>query len=85
MGSSDRVAHILSTGDGSFERPYVVNSVAEEYLVLKYHGKTPLIQALMESSLDRITCKDGTTYYFDIQSFFPWNEEKDEPPGQPPE
>ena len=64
---------ILATGDGSRERPYVVNSVREEYLILEHFNKTKTMQMLMDADrkpMDCIGCEDGTTYYFDISTFF---------------
>ena len=60
---------ILDTGDGSRERPYVVSSIKEEYLILEHFNKTRTIQGLMHidgKAMDYIGCEDGTTYYFDI-------------------
>ena len=64
---------ILATGDGSRERPYVVSSVKEEYLILEHFNKIKTMQMLMDvdgKPMDCIGCEDGATYHFDISTFF---------------
>jgi hypothetical protein len=60
---------ILSTGDGTRERPYRVLYVADEYDVLSVSAKKPAIQSLSSGPTgpcDRIDCEDGSTLWFDI-------------------
>ena len=72
----DRVARInaiLATGDGSRERPYVVSSVKEEYIILGHFKQRLMLQALVDVDgrrMDMMSCEDGTAYYFDISTFF---------------
>ena len=72
----DRVAKInsiLATGDGSRERPYVVSSVKEEYLILQHFDQKLMLQALVNvdgKRMDMMSCEDGTAYFFDISTFF---------------
>ncbi len=71
--NNDLISSILATGDGSRERPYVVSSTTEEYLVLEHFNKTLTMQALVDSDekrMDMMVCEDGTAYYFDISTFF---------------
>lgn len=76
LGNRDRFAKInsiLATGDGSRERPYVVSSVKEEYLILQHFDQKLLLQALVDvdgKRMDLMSCEDGTAYYFDISTFF---------------
>ena len=68
-----KIKSILDTGDGSRERPYVVSSTTEEYLVLEHFNKTLMMQALVDidgKRMDRMVCEDGTAYYFDISASF---------------
>ena len=66
---------ILATGDGSKVRPWVVNSVAEEYFILSHLNETPFCQMLLDGDppLDAHSCESGNTYYFKI-SFFNQDE-----------
>lgn len=68
-----RINSILATGDGSRERPYVVSSVKEEYLILRHFEKKLTLQALANVDgrrMDIMSCEDGTVYHFDISTFF---------------
>jgi hypothetical protein len=63
------VEGILSTGDGSRGRPYLVTCTSDEYDVLTHLRKTITRQALVEDGLRRldvISCDDGTELHFDI-------------------
>ena len=64
----ERILAILATGDGSIDRPWVVNSVAEEYLILSHLNETPFCQMLLDGDppLDAHGCESGSTYYFGI-------------------
>ena len=60
---------ILSTGDGSAARPYLVLRSADEYDVLRHLGKRPRQQALVEQGgrrCDRQICDDGSEVWFDV-------------------
>jgi hypothetical protein len=60
---------ILATGDGSFEHPYHVLRVSDEYDVLNYLDKQPQGQSLLtdrDRHLDCHQCADGTSVCFDI-------------------
>jgi hypothetical protein len=60
---------ILSTGDGSEARPYLVSSVTDEYDVLEHLGRHLQQQTLIERGdkrYDRFDCKDGSQIWFDI-------------------
>jgi hypothetical protein len=60
---------ILSTGDGTAERPYLVLHTADEYDVLRHLGKRPQKQSLVqagEKRLDRQECDDGSEVCFDV-------------------
>jgi hypothetical protein len=60
---------ILATGDGSFERPYHVLRISDEYDVLNYLDKQPQGQSLLtdkDRHLDCHQCADGTSVCFDI-------------------
>jgi hypothetical protein len=60
---------ILSTGDGSQERPYLVLCTADEYDVLERLGKQVSQQSLVEKDgkhFDRHACQDGTEVWFDV-------------------
>lgn len=67
------IKSILASGDGSQERPYIVNSVDEEYLILDHLNKSLQMQSLTGVSgkpMDLMECADGTSIYFDISTFF---------------
>ena len=78
---------ILATGDGSRDRPWVVNSVAEEYFILSHLNETPFCQMLLDgdSPLDAHSCESGNTYCFRIsyrikdESFKPRKDENQRP------
>ncbi len=60
---------ILSTGDGSEDRPYRVLHTADEYDLLRHLNKQPKVQTLVERTeryFDRQECTDGTQLWFDI-------------------
>jgi len=64
---------ILSTGDGSREKPYVVSMVADEYDLLRHLKKLKHSQGLIiedENRYDRIQCQDGSEVWFDITAPF---------------
>ncbi len=64
---------ILSTGDGSDKKPYLVARVSDEYDVLSHLGKTMVQQGLMHKNgkaCDQIQCRDGTVLWFDVSSLF---------------
>lgn len=63
------VEGIISTGDGTKSKPYIVLSPKDEYDVLGYFKKTPQQQALIEEAekqYDMITCQDGRELWFDV-------------------
>lgn len=60
---------ILSTGDGSRDRPYLVLYPADEYDLLAYLEKRSTGQALEKlenKHYDCQTCDDGTEIWFDV-------------------
>ena len=60
---------ILSTGDGSKARPYLVLCTADEYDLLAYLEKRSIGQSLEklgDKHYDRQTCDDGTEIWFDV-------------------
>ena len=60
---------LLSTGDGSRERPYKVTHVSDEYDVLESFEKEVDSQSLIrepEHSYDKLICSDRTEYWFEI-------------------
>lgn len=60
---------ILSTGDGSEARPYLVLHIADEYDVLDHLGKRSQGQALVHKGdryCDLRTCDDGSEIWFDV-------------------
>ncbi len=60
---------ILSTGDGSEDRPYRVLHTADEYDILEHLAKQAKSQSLIEKAsrhFDRQDCTDGTQLWFDI-------------------
>ena len=62
-----RIDEILNTGVGAKTYPYIVKSVAEEYLVLLYLEEVPTLQYYMDvdrKKMDAISCQSGKTYYF---------------------
>lgn len=70
---------ILSTGDGSRERPYKVTHTDDEYDVIESFGKKFGSQALIKEadrSFDNLTCEDGTTVWFDVTDLLASLEKK---------
>jgi hypothetical protein len=64
---------ILSTGDGSEKKPYLVTRVSDEYDVLGYLKKRSGRQGIMrvgDKQLDRIECSDGSECCFDVTDVF---------------
>lgn len=60
---------ILSTGDGSEARPYLVLRTSDIYDVLMLQQKKLATQALVQKggrSYDQMTCTDGTVLWFDV-------------------
>ena len=78
---------VLATGDGSKDRPWIVNSVAEEYFILSHLNETPFCQMLLDGDppLDTHSCESGNTYCFRIsylikdESFKPRKDENKKP------
>ena len=63
------VQGILSTGDGTKQRPYVVTRTSDEYDVLQFLGKELESQSLLEEEdrhYDQLRCKDGSEMWFDV-------------------
>ena len=64
---------ILSTGDGTRERPYAVTRVSDEYDILLALEKEMVSQALCEINdrhCDVITLADGGEIVFDIADYY---------------
>ena len=64
---------ILSTGDGSRQRPYLVSCPSDEYAILEALGKQMTSQTLTENDgrmCDVLTTDDGESYWFDIAAAF---------------
>ncbi len=60
---------ILSTGDGSRNRPYLVLSTDDEYDVIEYFEKKITSQSLVKEGnrqCDLMKCDDNARIYFDI-------------------
>jgi hypothetical protein len=60
---------LLSTGDGSPARPFVVCHPCDEYDILFALGQEPRGQSLAKDACrlcDVIKCTDGSTYWFDV-------------------
>ncbi len=60
---------ILSTGDGTAERPWSVLRVSDEYDVLASLRRTRLRQTLVQHagrSVDVLVCDDGSELHFDV-------------------
>ncbi len=60
---------ILSSGDGSRERPWAVLRVSDEYDVLRAQERTSRSQRTVTRAgreLDHHVCDDGTEAWFDI-------------------
>jgi hypothetical protein len=76
---------ILSTGDGSEARPYLVSSVTDEYDVLEHLGKSLRQQSLVENEgrrCDRFDCEDGSQIWFDVSAPLACFERKIRAAGQ---
>jgi len=64
---------ILSTGDGSKEKPYLVLRTSDEYDVLMAEGKEFRCQSLIhdgDRTLDRMDSADGSSLFFDISDAY---------------
>ncbi len=64
---------IMSTGDGTADKPWVVTQVSDEYDVLNFLSKEMEEQALHdrgERRLDSVRTKDGGELWFDITDPF---------------
>lgn len=64
---------ILSTGDGTKEKPYLVLRADDEYEVLsslKKRSKMQSLQFVGQRKFDVLTCTDDSEIYFDITDFF---------------
>lgn len=60
---------LLSSGDGSRERPYLVMRTGDEYDLLAHLQKTAQGQELVQEPdrvLDHLVCADGSGLWFDI-------------------
>ena len=72
--SAQLLESILSTGDGSEERPYLVLQTADEYHVLEHLGKTAQQQSLVPKGeslcYDKQACADGDVVWFDVSPLF---------------
>lgn len=63
------VDSILSTGDGTAERPWSVLRISDEYDVVDSLGARPAGQSLLADGprrIDRIACRDGRAFHFDV-------------------
>jgi hypothetical protein len=66
---------LLSTGDGTRNKPYLVMRVADEYDILEFLDKEPAQQSLVEVAgrkLDCIRCQDDSEIWFDVTDSFAW-------------
>ena len=60
---------MLATGDGSFERPYQVARVVDEYALLRHLKRSCVSQEARTRDgyvVDVFTCTDGTTIHFQL-------------------
>ncbi len=60
---------LLSTGDGTEQRPYLVLYVEDEYEILETLGSRSRLQQLIvreACSFDLQTCEDGKAVWFDV-------------------
>ena len=67
------VKGILSTGDGTAERAYIVARVSDEYDALRALRKHKTRQSLMHrdgKAYDAIACADGSQVWFDITAAY---------------
>ena len=65
---------ILSTGDGTAQRPWSVLRISDEYDVLRSLRRRPREQTVVQDGdryLDRHVCEDGGEVYFDVTDLFP--------------
>lgn len=70
---------ILSTGDGSAERPYLVTRTSDEYDVLAASNLNPVSQTLRlveGRRLDVLTTREGSEICFDVTEIFCWLQER---------
>lgn len=71
------LASIVTTGDGTRERPWSVLRVSDEYDVLRALGRRPVDQSVHRDgprTLDRHACDDGSEVWFDVTALFPAGE-----------
>ncbi len=65
---------ILSTGEGTEIKPYLVCRVSDEYDILDFLKKERIKQSLLSSAngkkIDRLDLSDGASIYFDISEPF---------------
>ena len=64
---------ILSTGDGSPDRAYIVTRISDEYDALRALRKHKTRQSLMHrdgKAYDAIACADGSQVWFDISAAY---------------
>ena len=64
---------IRSTGDGSFQQPYVVMRTSDEHDVFSHLGKEFESQSLAQVEdrhIDVLRAKDGSECWFDITAAF---------------
>jgi hypothetical protein len=67
------VEGMLSTGDGSADKPFLVTRVSDEYDLLRHLKKARTSQGLRHKdgkSFDVMSCTDGTEVWFDITVVF---------------
>jgi hypothetical protein len=70
---------ILSTGDGSAERPYLVTRTSDEYDVLAASNLNPASQTLRlveGRRIDVLTTREGSEICFDVTEIFRWLQER---------
>jgi hypothetical protein len=64
---------LLSTGDGTAERPYLVTYVSDESDLLMATGRRGRQQQLVEGDVgcyDAVTCDDGREVWFDVSDVY---------------
>lgn len=64
---------ILSTGNGTEEKPYLVLRISEEKDILNVLGHEPITQSIVrkeDKHFDVFECEKGLKYWFDISDFF---------------
>jgi hypothetical protein len=67
------IRSILSTGDGTAQRPWSVLRVSDEYDVLRSKRTKPRQQEVVQEGdrrLDHHVCDDGSDVYFDVTDLF---------------